>query len=154
MNWMTVQLTYVDVDFPFIRLSRHKKKITYYFKMRMVDFKQIREKNEKRATTWCETWMWPNDWKEKKHCRNSGLNQGPLDLQSNALSTELLLPFDMMSKHSSCWALSVGCFVKLKWFLVVVAKSRDWNMELLEPQLDYFCCLLRREHFYFRNRGF
>ena len=27
--------------------------------------------------------------KEKKECRNPGLNQGPLDLQSNALPTEL-----------------------------------------------------------------
>ena len=27
-----------------------------------------------------------------RHCRNPGLNQGPLDLQSNALPTELFRP--------------------------------------------------------------
>ena len=30
-----------------------------------------------------------NEFKKKQRCRNPGSNQGPLDLQSNALPTEL-----------------------------------------------------------------
>ena len=32
----------------------------------------------------------------KKECRNPGLNRGPLDLQSNALPTELLRPLSIL----------------------------------------------------------
>ena len=37
--------------------------------------------------------------KRKKECRNPGLNQGPLDLQSNALPTELFRPTDNMCRE-------------------------------------------------------
>ena len=36
------------------------------------------------------------DTKEKKNCRNPGSNQGPLDLQSNALPTELFRPHHLL----------------------------------------------------------
>ena len=36
----------------------------------------------------------------QKECRNSGSNQGPLDLQSNALPTELFRLVDLISRLS------------------------------------------------------
>ena len=40
--------------------------------------------------------------KKKKNCRNPGSNQGPLDLQSNALPTELFrLPGELYTNHTT-----------------------------------------------------
>ena len=41
---------------------------------------------------WYQFKKWGVDRRVLRHCRNPGLNQGPLDLQSNALPTELFRP--------------------------------------------------------------
>ena len=58
--------------------------------------------NDKRALcielaeahfTWLIIWLgWKDCRPPRRRCRNPGLNQGPLDLQSNALPTELFRP--------------------------------------------------------------
>ena len=39
---------------------------------------------------------------KKKHCRNPGSNQGPLDLQSNALPTELSRHYISLKRNIFC----------------------------------------------------
>ena len=49
-----------------------------------------------RAQHWAQKTTW-------KHCWSPGLNQGPLDLQSNALPAELLQPCPGIGFHKTCW---------------------------------------------------
>ena len=58
-----------------------KKKSTAYFKGKKPE-KRIMIKKKVKKTKKCQP-------PEADPCRNPGLNQGPLDLQSNALPTEL-----------------------------------------------------------------
>ena len=61
-----------------------------------------------------------NVWIEKgKLCRNPGSNQGPLDLQSNALPTEL---FRLLA------GTVLSCFPKIVEFSVVRAKFTSFNI--------------------------
>ena len=62
-------------------------------------------------------------------CRNPGLNQGPLDLQSNALPTELFRPTIIIGKqynkytHRSIAAIRRTIFVR-KSFSLQIGKQR------------------------------
>ena len=58
----------------------------------------------------------PGKQQVRNICRNLGLNQGPLDLQSNALPTELFLPPVHRSIHNAIyrfWDWDVDIFGEL-----------------------------------------
>ena len=50
---------------------------------------------------------------EKKKCRNPGLNQGPLDLQSNALPTELFRLAHKQTEAMKRWSREKGSKIKI-----------------------------------------
>ena len=55
----------------------------------------------------CFSWSWQN-------CRDPGSNQGPLDLQSNALPTELFRQWWLLLAETWCNAIPIWCLSSLQ----------------------------------------
>ena len=71
-------------------------------------------------------------------CRNPGSNQGPLDLQSNALPTELF-------RHINACFFSKGKLIK-QWSSSLIFFIDEKGQELIIEHCFKFCCFHPRVH--------
>ena len=80
---------------------------------------------------------------EVRHCRNPGLNRGPLDLQSNALPTELFRPTDNteVTKSPTRDMKRDGVCVRACVRACVLARVRCLKSAPVDP-IGVGCCLL------------